>query len=307
MSITIAAIAYALLAATTILDKFILNKSVPRPAVFVFYSCVFVLPILLLSPFGVHLLRGFGDWLVAVVSGLAFAFGLWAMYIGFKDSEVSHSGPLVGAATAFFVLILSQTFLSEALSTRNLGAIIILIAGSLVISIEKSNNHDGWHGGMAWGVLAGLLFAVSHVAAKYLYEGYGFYSGLVWTRGALGLFALPLLFLPSVRADLFKKKFDLPPHNLPLIKGERNHRVVLIFTNKTLGVIGGLLIQYAIAIGSVTLVNALAGLQFALLIIAVALLSKFAPRWFKEEYGKKEAIMEALAVILIAAGLAIII
>jgi threonine/homoserine/homoserine lactone efflux protein len=54
-------------------------------------------------------------------------------------------------------------------------------------------------------------------------------------------------------------------------------------------------------------VNALAGVQFALLIIAVALLSKFSPQTFKESYRGQEIFQEILGVVIIAVGLVLII
>ena len=62
-------------------------------------------------------------------------------------------------------------------------------------------------------------------------------------------------------------------------------------------------IQYAAAVGSVTLVNALNGLEFAILIILVFLLSKFWPKKFQENYSTLVIIQESVAVIVIGIGL----
>ena len=81
----------------------------------------------------------------------------------------------------------------------------------------------------------------------------------------------------------------------------------LVGVDKILGVIGVVLIQYAIAIGSVSLVNALNGLQYAFLVVFVMLLSKFSPQRFKENYQKDEAAQEVLAVIIIMIGLVLLV
>lgn len=293
---TFALLGYFLLAIVGILDKFILEKRVKEPAVFVFYSTIFVLPVFLLLPFGVQFLRGV-DWLWALTGGVFFALALYAMYAGFKESEVSHAGPLVGAATPFFVVILGLLFLGENLTARQFIATGLLILGSLVISFEKSRAHDGWHRGMLWGVLAGLLFAVSHVASKYVYDRYGFYSGFVWTRGFLGACALPLLAVYGVRANLFAVR----------VRGRLKKQTAVVALDKILGVAGVVLVQYAIAIGSVSLVNALNGVQYGLLVLMIMFLSRFWPRFFRELYAKREAAQELLAVAIIAAGLFLLI
>jgi len=302
MSLILAFIGFALLAVVAILDKFILTKSIPKPIVFVFYSSVFVLPILLLLPFGVVFLQTWFDWLIAVISGAAFAFALWAMYTSYIKSEISHAGPLVGAATPFFVLILSLSFLNENLTKLQLVGIFVLIFGSLLISSEKSRKHTGWHTGMLWGVLAGLFYATSNVSAKYIYDIYGFYSGFVWVYGFLGLSGLFLLFSPSVRS-IFKKSASKTVKS----KQRISKQIILVSINKILGVIALVLIQFAVAIGSVALVSALSGVQFAVLIILVALLSKFAPKLFKEQYGKRELVWELVAVGVIVFGLVLVV
>lgn len=289
-----------LLAVVNILDKFIVTKSI-KPVLFVFYSTVIALPIFLLVPFEVNFLTNSTDWLLALLSGLSFGGALWFMYKGFSESEVSHVGPLVGAAISLFVFILSQIFLGEKITLLQIGGIFILIFGSLLISLEKSKMHNGWHRGMLWGVLAGLLFAISNVATKYIYNHYDFYSGFIWTRGFTGISALIVLFFPSVCKTVFKK------HAKGGISIVSNfHKLILVGTNKLLGIIGVILIQYATAIGSVSLVNALTGVQFAFLVLLVALLSKYNPSLFREKYSKLEIVQEIAAVFLIGIAVALL-
>ena len=299
MWLLLALLGNAILAVVGVTDKLILTKSVPKPIVFVFYSTLFVLPIFLFLPFGIIWPTIWTDHLIFAVSGISFALALWAMYVGFQESEISHVGPLVGAATPFFVFLLANIFLGEKFTSLKLLAIFILIFGSLVVSFEKSKWHNGWHRGMAWGVLAGLLFAVSHVTAKYAYDAYGFYNGFVWTKLWIGAFALFLLPFPSVRALFRRRHYEAPLPNQAGAAG-------LVVANKLLGILGVVLVQYAIALGSVSLVNALSGVQYALLIILVALISKFYPRILKETYTKKEIFQEASAVAIIGLGLVLL-
>ncbi len=298
MWLYIALIGYGVLAVVNILDKFILSKEKVKPIVFVFYSAISIIPIIFLIPFGVQNLTTGNQWLAAIVSGVSFILGLYAMYVGFEESEISHVGPLVGAAIPFFVVLLARVFLKESITFGQSIAIVVLILGSLLISFEKSKLHQGWHRGMLWGLFAGLFFGISHVASKYMYGAVGFYSGLVWTRAAMGLSGVFLLTSPMVRESIFRKK-------IAVAKSPAN-KMVLIIVNKALAVVGVVLVQYAIALGSVSLVNALGGAQFAILIILVAVLSKFLPRFFKEKYARGELIQEGLAVAVIAFGLALL-
>jgi len=299
MWLFLALLGNAVLAVVGVTDKLILTKSVPKPIVFVFYSTIFILPLFLFLPFGVIFPTVWGDHFIFAVSGICFALGLWALYIGFQESEISHIGPLVGAATPLFVFLLANIFLGEKFTAIKLLAIFVLIFGSLVVSFEKSKLHNGWHRGMAWGVLAGLLFAVSHVTAKYAYDAYGFYNGFVWTKLWIGAFTLFLLPFPSVRALFRRRRDEVPPSSQAGAAG-------LVVVNKLLGILGVVLVQYAIALGSVSLVNALSGVQYAILIILVALISKFWPKILKENYTRKEIWQEASAVAIIGFGLVLL-
>ncbi len=300
MWLLVALLGNMMLATVGVIDKFILTKSVSKPIVFVFYTTVFVLPFFLLLPFGIKMPTSQFDYVIFAVSGLCFALGLWTMYIGFQKSEISHIGPLIGAAAPFFILFLSRIFLGEKLSAQALLGAFVLIIGSLIISFEKKVNSKGWNLGIAWGILAGFLFAVSHVTAKYAYDVYGFYSGFVLAKLPIGIFGAALLFSPSVQA-VFNKKEKTSAEQI-----KRRNLIFLVAIDIALGVAGSILIQYAIALGSVTLVNALTGVQYALLIVFVALISKFFPKILKEKFNRREIIQKAVAVGVIALGLSLL-
>ena len=85
-------------------------------------------------------------------------------------------------------------------------------------------------------------------------------------------------------------------------KNAQKHAFGIILGDKILGVVGVVLIQYAIALGSVTLVNALVGIQYALMFLLIFLLTKFAPRIFKEEFTKRELAIELIAIFFVVAG-----
>ncbi|HSR89549.1 MAG TPA: DMT family transporter [Candidatus Udaeobacter sp.] len=303
MWIFVALVADTVLAAVGIIDKLILTKSISKPIIFVFYSTIFSLGLLFLFPFGIKFPQVWSDYAIFAVSGFCFALALWTMYIGLQKSEVSHLGPLIGATMPFFILFLSRIFLAEKLGTYGLLAAVVLMIGSLIISFDLRQSKYGWYGAMGWGVLAGFLFAVSHVTAKYSYDVYGFYSGFVLTKFPLGIFGLALLFSPAVRS-LFGKK---PAPEQSADKTTANKKgAYLVIGNMALGVIGTTLVQYAAALGSVSLVNALAGAQYALLIVFVALISKFFPKILKETFTKKEIIQKTTAVAVISLGLVLL-
>jgi len=288
----IALLGYFFLALVFVMDKVILTKNVPSPAVYTWYSTIFLFAILLCIPFGVVALSGI-DWLIALSSGIFFGLALWCSFIAVKEGQASHINPFVGAITTIGTYFFAATFLLETLSNTQLIGMGILVFSSILFSFEKSKKHNGFHIGFVWAILSGLLFAASHVSAKYIYIYYDFFSGFVWTRASIGVVALLTLFHPDVRALFTKKRTQ---------KKKKKNTLRLVVLDKILGALALVLIQYAIAIGNTSVVVALSGLQFAFMVLLVYGLTFFAPKIFKEYTTKKEMALQAAAVVLVVVG-----
>jgi drug/metabolite transporter (DMT)-like permease len=292
----IALAGYFLLAVVFILDKLILTKSVNRPAVYTFYSTIFLFALFLALPFGVKIIPKI-DLALSIVSGLAFGFGLLTLFIAVKGGESSHLSPFNGAIITIAVYVLSSLFLGEKLSNFQLLGILILVFASFLLSFEKSRKHSGMHIGFLWAAFSGLLFAVSNVIAKYIYGLYPFLTGIVWTKGTVGLVALICLFSPAVRSLFKHQKKNETGKNFA-----KKNATIIVASNKILSIVSNVLLQYAMAIGSVTLVNALSGLQFGMMFIMIYLLTVFTPKIFNEYFTKRELAVEITALVLVIIG-----
>ena len=296
----IALLGYFFLAIVFILDKVVVSQSRVKPVVYCFYSTIFMFGALLVLPFvGWDVLSGI-DWWWAVVSGVAFGLALWAFYKALQYGEISHMGPFSGAIITIFLYIIGYYYLAESLSTFQISGITILILASLLLSFEKSRKHSGFHVGFVWAIASALLFAISHASAKYLYGIYPFWTAFTWTRATTGLVGLFVLFFPAVRKTFKRKKEEKKTY-------ARRHVVILVIIDKVLGVLSVIFIQYAIAIGSATIIGALAGLQFALMFILVYIMTKLLPRVFKEYFTKQELTMQLIAILLVLVGSALLV
>ena len=275
----------------SILDKSILTKSVKKPAVYVFYSSIFFFLAFLLLPWCVHL-SSLGV-IVSIFSGLTFGFGMWTMFTALEYGEASHVAPFVGAVVVLSTYFFSSSILGEVLSLEIKAGLLFLVIASILLSIERNKKHTSFHKGFAWAFLAGILFGLSHVSAKFIYGLYPFFTGLIWTKGAVGFVAIFALCIPGVFKAVFKKGKD------KVKEGDAK----IIVLDKVLGIIAVVLIQYAISIGSVTVVNGLAGIQYALMFIFIYFLTKFKPTVFFEKFTRRELIIESVAILFMIAGL----
>jgi drug/metabolite transporter (DMT)-like permease len=297
MWLIVAILGYLMLAVVNILDKGIVTERV-RPLVFVFYAGIFSLPLFLILPW-TGFIFSLPDLGIALFSGFMFLAALLAMYHGFQKTEISHSAPLVGASTALCVLILSRFFLGEVLTAVQFIAIALIIVGSVLISFQKTKKTSGFSRALLFALLSGLLFAFSHISAKYTYDHYHFWTGTVWTKGIMGVYALLLLLVPSVRKSVFKKSSKKVSHT--------HSSLVVVIANRILSILGTGLTQYAVALGSVSVVNALQGVQYAVLVILVLILTRFFPKVFREFYTRSEVILELIAVVVVAIGLVLLV
>lgn len=297
----IASFGYLLLAIVSVLDKFILDKSVPKPALYTFFSTIFMFGALLGYPF-IESLSWF-HWGIAVLSGSAFGFGMWAMYISLVHGEASHIAPFIGAIVSVSTFIGGGIFLKEILSSYQILGIFVLITASLLLSFEKTETSEGMHRGFLWAALSGVLFAVSHVSAKYIYTDYSFITGLVTTKATIGIVGLIALCVPSV----WKSVITPSPKSHKKQAAAVRFAAPIVIADKVLGVLGVILIQYAISLGSVTVVNAMSGLQYVCVFLLIYAFSMYSPRIFKEYFTRKEILIEVAALVLVVLGSALLV
>ncbi len=296
--IVIAIIGYLFLAATFILDKYILSKTkVAQPTVYAFYSTIIMWGALAILPFSSE------SWsilhiVIGLLSGLAFGFGLYTLYIGVKGGEASHINPISGAVVTLVTYTLSHTFLYEALLPIQLIGMGLLILASIFLSYAETRKQKGFHTGYAWAILSGIFFAASHVSAKYLYDIHEFLPALAWTRAGAGILGIILFFTPSVRREFalrFAKKSKKK-------KTPKPASLALVWIAKIVGVVAVVLLQYASALGSVTVVQAMSGLQYALMFLAIFIFSKWFPRTFKEYFSRRELALQTTGTLLVLVG-----
>lgn len=288
-------VGYFLLAIVFVMDKMILTKSVGRPVVYAFYSTIFLLGAFFLWPFGVTVPVG-ADFGIAILSGLTFGAGMWTLFLAVKSGEASHIDPFNGGVITLSTYVVSSIFLGERLEIVQIAGVFVLTFACLLLSFEKSQKHNGFHIGFLWAMLSGILFAVSLVAMKHLYLHYSFLTALVWGRGSAGLFGVLLLLSKHVRLSLMPSK-----HAKAKTYSKRFALPIVIFT-KVIAVVAIVILNYAIAIGSVTLVNALGGLQYVFMFIIIYLCTKFSPKIFNEYFTKRELAVEMIAIVLVGLG-----
>ncbi len=293
----IAISAHFIFALVFIVDKFLLSKTALQPAAYAFYVGLLGIVALALAPFGFGLLPT-SQILISFLAGFLFVLAILFFYQSVQIGEISRVAPIVGGAVPLFTLFFSYFFLAERLTGIQFIAFFLLVVGGVIMlwprrkpALVKAPLSKR----LFLALLAGLFFAGSFVLSKFIYTEQSFINGFIWIRIGGFLGAWLLLFWPKVRQSIFQAS-----------------RVVkfkvggLAAANKVLSALSYLLLNYAIALGSVTLVNALQGVQYAFLLIIALFLSKKFPQILREQISNGVITQKVMAICLIGFGLVIL-
>ncbi len=285
-------VAYFLNAIAVTIDKFLLTKKIPNPAVYTFFISVLSLVALVLIPFGFKLYPPI-QIIIALIAGLLFTFALLFMFIALHRHEASRVTPFMGGLQPIFVFILALIFLGEKLDIKSFIAFSVIILGSVIISWQPGKPHSKSY---IMAIISTALFAASYTISKYVYVNQDFISGFIWTRVGAFIGAITLLCYAKNRRDIITG-----------VKSPKANAGKLFLFGQVSGAISFILVNYAIAISdSVALVNALRGIEYVFLLIFVIALSKKFPHFLKEKTSLQILIQKITAIALIIVGLFIL-
>lgn len=290
---------YFFAAITSLLDKFLLAGRIKEPVVYAFFVSLLSLFAIILVPFGVLPLPGFAS-LLFVLSGVFFLCFLITFYTAVQRSEISRVAPLVGILTSIITGIASFFFGLTAIENLSLGhvlALFLLLAGAFLIAFDlplKPNNAL-----RPVTLFAGVFSALSFIALKAGYHITGdFLSGFLWSRAGFLMAGLSLLLFPICRKKI------LTQMKYSSLRNQRHLTTGFIFlSNKVLGSLSSLLLMYATYRGSVTVVQALNGVQYAFVLLLAIPLSLRYPKIFMEKLSLWDWFQKWVAVLIIGLGM----
>ena len=309
--------AYFINAGVYLADKFLLSKKIHSSITYAFYVGIWSVFNFFLFLFVPLWLPNARELALDLLAGMLFLITLVFWYKALHQSEASRVVPIVGALTPIFSLVFSFIFLGEALSPQQLVAFIVLICGGVLISIKKTKVYL-YQKAMARAreiigdimgevparfqptgrlivnsVAAALLFAAYYVLMKYIYLHQPFIGSFVWSR--LGSFAgvLLMLFVPGWRYLIFKQP-----------RGAKSPKNIIFFLSvRLMAAAAFIMINWAISLGSVAMVNALQGVQYLFLFMIIVIISNKFPKMLNEQLGGGVLLQKLIGTVMICLGL----
>ena len=283
-----------------LMDKFLLTKKVLSPFVYAFFIGALGILGAVLIPFGFEM-GSANEIINALVGGGTFVAALIFFFSALKANEASRVVPLVGGFVPLFTFILAYFALGERLAQNQILGFAVLVIGGVLITLDKKGPASakataGRRTGYLYAIIASLVFAASFVITKQVYLEQNFISGFVWSRLGGFIAALAILLIPAQRYAIFHQ---------PKEKGS-GKTTLLFFTGQIAGALGFVLVNYAISLASVSLVNAMQGVQYAFLLILVVFLGCKFPKILSEKLSGRVLTQKIAAIILISAGIGFI-
>lgn len=250
--------AYFFNALAVLANKFLLNKAIPDPAVYIFYISLFSLLAILALPFTkIPTIEVFN---LASLSTLLWTAGAYFMFKALKIGQVSRVIPVIGTAIPIILLVFASR--TNVISITQAQAVAILTLGIVVLTITD------WRGKLSkreivFEILSAASFAFSYIILREAYLKLDFFSVLVWSRLILLLFCFLMLAVPILRAKIITPILFLSSRRM-----SGSIKMGLIFLGgQVSGALSEFLILFSISLANPALVNSLQGTQYVFLLL----------------------------------------
>lgn len=288
----IAILAYALNGGAAVIDKILLNKSVPSPIAYVFYISALGLLAVFLIPFGIQL--NFYAIVYSILAGIFGNLALLTYFQSLKKGEASIVAPIVGGFNPLFALLIGSIFLGQVLTPPQLSAFFILMLGAVVLTHSIWSNKLAANQQLVLMAVSGLLFAMSYVFLREVFALSNFLTGLVISRLTGGLFVIIFLLHPHTRRLIFSSRVT---HNQFV-----NKTSLLLLMGQIFGASSGLLITYGVSLTSPALVNSLFGFQYLVILGAALILGRKHPQLLDEDLTKGTLVQKIIGAGILSLG-----
>jgi len=292
----IAIAAYFLLAVTNTGDKLLISHVVSDPKEYVFLVGLPLGFLVIFIPF-------FG-WpgpriaLLALAAGFIFNYGLYWLYLSLKNFDSSQAVPAISGLVPVFTTLLSFLFLGEIINWYQGSAIILLVLGSVLISLSSKFRLD--KKALAYAAIAAFLFAAAFVLSREVFRASGsFWQALLWIK--FGGFFVSLAigaFWPQVLKGLIGR---------PTANAQKGF---WLYLNQFVGIIANILQNFSIWLSSgiaiaLPVINALQGVQYIFIMLFAWILRRRFPKQMEEDFSSRALLRKISGLVLLCSGLII--
>ncbi len=289
--ILFAIIANVLFAVSNLFDKFLIEKRVRDPLALTVFGgwidLLFALIIVLIHGLSITGPLQAG---VLLLSGILVELALIPYFRALSLEDTSRISPLFQSMPVF-VLLLSSVFLRETLTHRQLLGFLLILSGSFIVSMHKTDagifkiRKAFW-----WVLLASILWALPAVMFKFVVVKQTFWDALALEFFGVAIGATILFFLYKTRV-------------LAQIRDIGAGTWSILNINELIYIAGRVSNFYAITLGLVSLVAVLGGTIPLFVFLFGLMLSLWFPGIIKEDITRASIVSKISSIILVSCGL----
>jgi drug/metabolite transporter (DMT)-like permease len=286
-------VAAFLWSATNVINKFLIEKYIKEPIIFLVVFGLLGILMLFVAPFVNFFIPSAFLLLIIFVTGGIYMYAALPYFSALRYEEVSRVTAL-WQLSPIFVFLISFMTLGETLSFTQAISFSLLVLGGVLVAIKFSNGKMRWSKAI-WGMLLStLLFAVYTVLIKYIFTQTDVWNGIIWVRVSMFVHALILLSFPSVRRKM-KDFLSLPIKIKSILVG-----------SEIVAAIAAVFYAIAVSLIAVALVEALLSFQPVFVFIISIILSLRFKNILEERMDFKNMIVKSLGIILVVVGMLVL-
>ena len=297
--IFLALLAPALYAVTNYIDKLLISRylgDTGEGALIIVSALAFpcFLPILYLINPNVFSVSYF-DASVLMLSGIILIIYLIPYFRALKDNDASVVASLF-SFIPLISLVFGYVFLGETISQIQFAGILVLVFGSLILSISLSGALLKINSRLLTLMFgSSALYVLSLVLFKYLAKDQNFVSVLFWQYLGGAIAALLFVFYRPYRLDFLKA-----------FQNKRASFILLNALNETLTITGQGILNFCVLLAPIALVTTVANVQPFFLFAYGIILSLWAPSIFKENLHPLGLTIKFLGISMLVMGVYLI-
>ncbi|MBI2859972.1 MAG: DMT family transporter [Chloroflexi bacterium] len=292
--VDIAILGTAVLSMVNVLESHILYRRVPRLPVYLLAAAPFHtgwgLLLLYLFPFPDG--GSAGLWLAGIAGGALRAGSVTFMLYAMRREDVSQVVPVVFTYPVF-VAIMAMPLLGETLSYLQWLAIIVVVAGAMLVSVKRNAAGSASLLGKAMFILLGasLMLALADIISKYALSHF---TG--WNMFSFTAFSFAAIFLSlALRRTVAKEIFGL-----------RGRAVTAIVSAQVLAPAGITLSLLAMEMGPISLVSTILGSRPLFVALYGLAMSYFWPKFMMRSASSGLVALRFVATGLVVGGISLI-
>ena len=290
-----AVIAQGMIGLSLLWDKILLRKPATQNLIsYIFWMGAMSVFGIILAAFGFH----WPAWWVALLafaSGALQLAGIYFYYEALKRGEASEALAVMGGFAPLATALVAWGLLGTPIGHHSIVGFALMVLGGFVMFLAEKPDFPQ----LIWPVvLASGTYGLVNVAEKIAFIHSNFITAYVFFT--MGTFAssMGLLLRPSWRRQIFENTGQDPSPK----EGGPSSRF-WYFVNRFVNGLGSFLVYYAISLTSPAVVDAIGATRYVIIFLGAYAITRWIPRWLREDFHGTVLVGKAAATVLVAAGL----